>query len=114
MKTLNEMQCVACTPDAPAATADEIEAWMAEIPDWDLIKVHDIPRLRRAFKFKNFKEALAFTNVVGEIAEEEGHHPQILTEWGKVTVTTWTHAIKSLHRNDFILAAKIDERAPER
>lgn len=61
---------------------------------------------RTCFKFKDFAEALAFTNKVGQIAEEEGHHPSILTEWGGVTVTWWTHKIKGLHRNDFIMAAK--------
>jgi 4a-hydroxytetrahydrobiopterin dehydratase len=68
-----------------------------------------IKRLQRAFKFKNFAEALQFTNQVGALAEEEGHHPALLTEWGKVTVTWWTHKIKGLHRNDFIMAAKTDE-----
>lgn len=113
MTALTEMTCEACQPGAQPATAEEIEEWLAEIPDWDLIKINDIPRLRRAFRFKNFREALDFTNVVGEVAETEGHHPRITTEWGKVTVLIWTHAIKNLHRNDFILAAKIDERVPE-
>ena len=109
MSTLTDLQCVACRPGAPAATADEIETWLAEIPDWDLVKVRNVPRLRRAFRFPNFVAALAFTNQVGDISEAEGHHPRITTEWGKVTVTIWTHAIKNLHRNDFILAAKIDQ-----
>lgn len=109
MSALTEMQCVACRPGVPAATAEEIESWLPDIPDWDLIKVRDVPRLRRAFRFPDFASALAFTNVVGEIAESEGHHPRVVTEWGKVTVTTWTHAINNLHQNDFILAAKIDQ-----
>lgn len=109
MTTLTEMQCVACRPGAPVATGEEIEEWRAEIPEWELVTVREIPRLRRVFRFSNFAKALAFTNVVGELAEEEGHHPRITTEWGKVTVTVWTHAIKNLHRNDFILAAKIDQ-----
>jgi 4a-hydroxytetrahydrobiopterin dehydratase len=67
-----------------------------------------IKRLERTFKFKNFVQALAFTNKVGELAEAEGHHPAILTEWGKVTVTWWTHKIRGLHRNDFVMAAKTD------
>ncbi len=108
MDSLTEMECVACRPGAPAATDDEVERWQQEIPDWKLVTVRDIPRLRRVFRFSNFARALAFTNIVGELAEEEGHHPRITTEWGKVTVTIWTHAIKNLHRNDFILAAKID------
>ncbi|CAN5728668.1 4a-hydroxytetrahydrobiopterin dehydratase [soil metagenome] len=114
MTALTEMRCVACRPDAPAATPEEIETWLAEVPDWDLIKVQDIPRLRRAFRFPNFEKALEFTNLVGRLAEEEAHHPRITTEWGKVTVAIWTHAIKNLHRNDFILAAKIDQALAEK
>ena len=67
-----------------------------------------IKRLERVFKFPDFAQALAFTDKVGELAEAEGHHPAILTEWGKVTVTWWTHKVKGLHRNDFIMAAKTD------
>ena len=66
-------------------------------------------QLERAFKFRTFAQALAFTNKVGEVAELEGHHPALLTEWGKVTVTWWTHKIRGLHKNDFICAAKTDE-----
>jgi 4a-hydroxytetrahydrobiopterin dehydratase len=109
MSTLTEMHCVACRADAPPATPNEIEAWREDIPEWELITVRETPRLRRAFRFPDFASALAFTNTVGELAEREGHHPRIVTEWGKVTVTTWTNAIRNLHRNDFILAAKIDE-----
>ena len=67
-----------------------------------------IPKLDRLFKFKNFKDAIAFTDAVGEEAEKEGHHPRLTTEWGKVAVTWWTHKIRNLHRNDFIMAAKTD------
>ena len=69
----------------------------------------DIPRLKRVFNFENFTQALAFSNKVGALAEEESHHPAILTEWGKVTVQWWTHKIKGLHRNDLIMAAKTDQ-----
>ncbi len=78
------------------------------IPEWQIVERENIQRLERTFKFKNFVQAVAFTNQVAEIAEAEGHHPAILTEWGKVTVTWWTHKIKGLHRNDFIMAAKTD------
>jgi 4a-hydroxytetrahydrobiopterin dehydratase len=78
------------------------------VPDWQIVERDQIKRLERAFKFKNFVEALQFTNRVGELAEEEGHHPALMTEWGRVTVTWWTHKIKGLHRNDFIMAAKTD------
>ncbi len=73
-----------------------------------IVEREQVKRLERGFKFKNFVDALAFTNKVGEIAEAEGHHPVIITDWGKVTVTWWTHKIKGLHRNDFIMAAKTD------
>jgi 4a-hydroxytetrahydrobiopterin dehydratase len=79
-----------------------------QVLDWQIVERDQIKRLERAFKFKNFIEALHFTDRVGELAEEEGHHPALLTEWGKVTVTWWTHKIRGLHRNDFIMAAKTD------
>ena len=109
MTVLTEMECVACRPGAPIATEAEIERWKQEIPDWELVTQREIPRLRRVFRFPDFKRALQFTNLVGQLAEEEAHHPRITTEWGKVTVTIWTNAIRNLHRNDFILAAKIDQ-----
>jgi 4a-hydroxytetrahydrobiopterin dehydratase len=78
------------------------------VPEWKLVEREGIQRLERVFPFANFAEALAFTNRVGAVAEEEGHHPAILTEWGRVTVTLWTHKIRALHRNDFIVASKLD------
>jgi len=81
---------------------------LGNIPDWN-IEVHDgVMQLEKLFTLINFVKALAFTNQVGEIAETEGHHPLLLTEWGKVTVTWWSHKIKGLHRNDFIMAARTD------
>src|SRR5436190_4594934 len=109
---LNE-QCVACRRDAPCVTDAEIAGLRPLIPEWELIEREGIPRLERAFVFPNFAEALAFTLRVGEMAEEEGHHPALLTEWGRVTVTWWTHKIRGLHRNDFIMAAKTDALAAE-
>lgn len=108
MTDLTQLSCVACRGDSPPATEDEIAAYLEFVREWKLVEVRGTPRLRRVFRFPDFAGALAFTNAVGEVAEQESHHPSILTEWGKVTVTTWTHAIKSLHQNDFILAAKID------
>ena len=109
MATLVGERCVACRADAPRVTEQEIAVLKLQIPDWKLVEREGIPRLERTYRFKNFREALAFTNRVGEIAEQEGHHPALLTEWGKVTVSWWTHAIKGLHRNDFIMAAKTDQ-----
>jgi 4a-hydroxytetrahydrobiopterin dehydratase len=87
---------------------DEIPALHAEVPEWQLVERNGVKRLERVFKFKNFIQALDFTNRVGQLAEAEGHHPALVTEWGRVTVTWWTHKIKGLHQNDFIMAAKTD------
>ncbi len=108
MDTLVQMKCVACRADSPRVTEAEIAAYQPQVLDWQLVERDGILRLERVFKLKNFVEALAFTNRVGALAEEEGHHPAILTEWGKVTITWWTHKIKGLHRNDFIMAAQTD------
>ena len=109
MDTLVGMKCVACQRGAPTVTDAEIAEYQPQVPDWQLVERDGIKRLERTFKFPDFVEALAFTNRVGELAEAEAHHPAILTEWGKVTVTWWTHKIKGLHRNDFIMAAKTDQ-----
>lgn len=109
MNTLKQMTCVPCRGGEPAATDEEIAELHLQVPDWQIQEHDHIKRLERVFKFKNFAEALQFTNGVGELAEAEDHHPALLTEWGKVTVTWWTHAVKGLHRNDFIMAAKTDE-----
>ena len=93
------------------------EAEIAElgpgVRDWRLLERDGIARLERVFQFASFADALAFTNRVGALAEEQGHHPALLTEWGRVTVTWWTHKIRGLHRNDFIMAAKTDALAAE-
>ncbi|TFH87315.1 4a-hydroxytetrahydrobiopterin dehydratase [Billgrantia azerbaijanica] len=111
MSQLSQQQCVACTPDAPRMTEEEIATYRRDIPDWEIVERDGIPQLERAFKFRNFRQALDFTNRVGELAEEAGHHPALLTEWGKVTVTWWSHKIKGLHANDFVMAARTDEAA---
>ena len=108
MSALHENHCEACRPDAPRVTAQEITALMPEVPDWQVLERDGILMLERRYSFRNFREALDFTNRVGGIAEAEGHHPDLLTAWGKVTVTWWSHKIKGLHRNDFIMAAKCD------
>ena len=86
----------------------EIAVLRPKVPEWQVGQREGIERLERVFEFPNFAQALAFTHRVGEQAEAEGHHPALLTEWGKVTVTWWTHKIGGLHRNDFIMAAKTD------
>ena len=108
MAALTEEKCVACRAGAPTITADEIAELQPQIPEWKLVERESIPQMERVYAFRNFTQALAFTNMVGALAEEEGHHPALLTEWGRVTVTWWTHKIRGLHRNDFIMAAKTD------
>ena len=109
MDELTGMKCVACQRGAPTVTDEESREFHAQVPDWEIVVRDDIPRLERRFAFPNFATALQFTDAVGELAEEDDHHPALLTEWGKVTVTWWTHKIRGLHRNDFIMAAKTDE-----
>lgn len=111
MSELFQKKCEACRLDAPRVTQEEISEFMPKLPDWEIIEAEGMKRLKRVYAFQNFEEALAFTNRVGAIAEEEGHHPALLTEWGRVTVTWWTHKINGLHVNDFIMAAKTDKLA---
>jgi 4a-hydroxytetrahydrobiopterin dehydratase len=111
MDYLKRKKCEACRIGAPLATQGEIDEYMTQLPEWEIIELDGINRLSRKFMFGNFEEALSFTNKVGEIAEVENHHPSLLTEWGKVTVTWWSHKIRGLHLNDFVMAAKTDELA---
>jgi len=108
MDTLKEKQCEPCRSGAPKVTPEELERFRVQVPLWDLVEADGIERLTRTFAFRNFAEALAFTDRVGALAEVEGHHPALLTEWGRVRVQWWTHKIGGLHRNDFIMAAKTD------
>ena len=109
MTELSQLKCVACRGGEPTLTALQIADLQPQVPDWQVKEVDGIVRLERVFKLKNFIEAIAFTNKVGLIAEKEDHHPSIVTEYGKVTVIWWTHKIKGLHQNDFIMAAKTDQ-----
>lgn len=111
MTALTQAHCEACRADAPHVSDEELPVLLRQIPDWNIEVRDGIMQLEKVYLFKNFKHALAFTNAVGEISEAEGHHPGLLTEWGKVTVTWWSHSIKGLHRNDFIMAARTDEVA---
>ena len=111
MVSLASERCIACRPGAPEVSVEELDRWCRELPDWRVVEREGVRRLERVFSFPDFAAALAFTNRVGGAAEAEGHHPALLTEWGRVTVTWWTHAIRGLHRNDFIMAAKTDALA---
>ena len=108
MTELMQIKCVPCRGGEPTVTDVEMAEYGPQVPDWQVVERDNIRRLERVFGFKNFAQALAFTNRVGELAEAEGHHPAILTEWGRVTVTWWTHKIRGLHRNDFVMAARTD------
>ena len=106
---LKNAKCVECRSDAPGVTDEEIAAFHAQVPGWEVLQIGGEPRLQREYSFPDFQAALNFTNQLGAIAEAENHHPAITTEYGKVTVGWWTHSIKNIHRNDLIMAAKTDK-----
>ncbi len=108
MADLTQMRCVACRGGEPTLTDAQIADLKPQVPDWQLREIGGERRLERTFTFRNFQEALAFTDKVGAIAEQQDHHPLIVTEWGRVTVQWWTHKIRGLHQNDFIMAARTD------
>ena len=109
MDNLAGKKCVPCRGGDPTLTDAQIAELKPFVPLWQIKEVDGGKRLERVYKLKNFAEALALTNQIGAIAEAEDHHPLIVTEWGKVTVQWWTHKIRGLHNNDFIMAAKTDE-----
>jgi 4a-hydroxytetrahydrobiopterin dehydratase len=108
MANLAQEHCVSI--NASSLRLDEAEAGnlLAELNGWKIINKNNELMLEKSFKFADFKQALAFTNQLGQLAEVENHHPALLTEWGLVTASWWTHRIKGLHRNDFIMAAKTE------
>ena len=105
MPDLASKTCVPCRGGVPPLMGDDLKNLAQQVPHWKVVDAHHIVR---AFAFPDFRQALNFVNKVGEIAEEQGHHPDILLSWGKAEVTTWTHKINGLTESDFILAAKID------
>ena len=102
-------KCVACRGGDPSLSDAEIADLMPHLSQWQIKEVDGVKRLERVFKLKNYAQALEFTNKIGAIAEAEDHHPLIVVEWGRVTVQWWTHVVKGLHKNDFIMAAKTDK-----
>ncbi|MGF1742322.1 4a-hydroxytetrahydrobiopterin dehydratase [Vibrio profundum] len=106
---LDELRCEACTKESVALSSREVQSMLLELDNWMMVEREGIPQLEKVYTFKNFKLAWAFSNHVAELAEQEFHHPSIVLEWGKVTVTWWSHSIKGLHKNDFICAAKCDQ-----
>jgi len=109
MTELSQLKCVACRGGDPKLTDIEIAELQKQIQGWQLKEIDSVLRLEKVFKFKDFVAALVFTNKIGAIAEKEDHHPLIVLEWGRVTIQWWTHVVKGLHKNDFIMAAKTDE-----
>jgi len=115
MSSLSQKKCVACEGTVPPATPEQVEILLQEVPGWALRQAQDdkgeeYPQIVREFEFKDFKQALGFVNKVGELAESEGHHPNIyLHNWNQVKIELYTHTIKGLHENDFIMAAKISQ-----
>ena len=105
---LTNKSCEACNLDAPLATKEEIAELKPQIPAWELVEIDKIQRLTCGFAFKSYLDGLNFVSKVAAMAETEDHHPEIILEWGKVTVSWWSHKIKGLHTNDFIAAAKTD------
>jgi 4a-hydroxytetrahydrobiopterin dehydratase len=109
MNELEQMHCTTVNASTPRLADREITEYKSNLPEWRVYEKEGELRLERVFTFKDFNQAVVFTNKVAQVANEEDHHPAILTEWGKVTVTWWTHKIRSLHLNDFIMAAKTDK-----
>jgi 4a-hydroxytetrahydrobiopterin dehydratase len=106
MEDLASRKCVPCHGGVPRLRGEELARLAAQIPTWEVVEEH---HLRRRYEFPNFRASLAFVNRVGEVAEGEGHHPDIYFGWGYAEITIYTHAIKGLSESDFILAAKIDK-----
>ena len=104
-ETLADKQCVPCRGGVPPLKGKKLEQLQSNVPDWTVTGEH---HLQREFRFPDFKQALDFVNRVGAVAEEQGHHPDIVLAWGKAGITLWTHKIDGLTESDFIMAAKID------
>ena len=109
MNDLTKKKCIPCEGGVIPFDVSEIHKYQKKVDGWDIIKNKDLFMLEKSFKFKNFKDSQNFVNKVGEISEEEGHHPDIIFGWGYAKINITTHAIKGLSENDFILAAKIDQ-----
>ena len=105
MTELAQKTCVPCRGGTPPLTAEEIKPLADQVPGWEVVENH---HLEKSYRFEDFKSALEFVNRVGELAEEQDHHPDLYLAWGKVDITTWTHKIDGLSESDFILAAKIN------
>jgi 4a-hydroxytetrahydrobiopterin dehydratase len=108
---LADERCLACRATQPPIEPTEAARLLAQLPGWAIIEREGIPRLERMYRFSDYSAALAFVQGIGEVAEQERHHPVITLTPRAVTVTWWTHSIRNLHRNDFVMAAKTDRLA---
>jgi 4a-hydroxytetrahydrobiopterin dehydratase len=108
MSELSQQGCVPCRGSEEPLSREQAESKLSELQGWEIIERGGSPRLRKRYDFPDFRSALAFTERVGEEAEQQGHHPRIVTQWGRVGLDWWTHAIGGLHNNDFIMAARAD------
>jgi len=106
MSELAQKTCVPCRGGGPPLKGEQLDPYRKQVPEWNVIDQHHV---ERTYKFPDFRQALAFVNRVGEVAEEQGHHPQICFTWGEARISLWTHKIDGLTESDFIMAAKIDE-----
>ena len=111
MTSLSQRTCEACTPASKALSQEQCTALLQQLTGWQQVSAVGVAQLSKSYLFGNFNQALAFSNQIGRISDEQNHHPALLTEWGKVTVNWWTHALSGLHQNDFIMAARTDELA---
>ncbi|PSV26476.1 MULTISPECIES: 4a-hydroxytetrahydrobiopterin dehydratase [unclassified Photobacterium] len=109
MTSLDKLKCEACHSGSPKLSDDILAEYMATLPEWQIINPNGVNRITRTFKFSNYKQAWEFSNKVSQLAEEEFHHPTLVLEWGKVTVTWWTHDIKGIHLNDVICAKNTEK-----
>ena len=108
-ENLSESKCEACSVNASALNEQEINEFLLRIPSWTVYKDNGIKKLICSFAFSNYEDSVNFTNKIAKLAEEEDHHPEIILDWGNVTVSWWSHKLKGLHKNDFICAAKTDQ-----
>lgn len=106
--SLASEKCEVCGPDSPRVEGDELQQLLQELPGWAVVDDAGLPQLVKKYEFENFLGAVGLHNQVAELAEEENHHPELITEWGGLTVKWWTHSIGGLHRNDFIMAARCE------
>ena len=108
MENAARKTCGPCKHGAPPASELEIKQFQKEHPDWELVEEDSIKKIKRVFKFSNYRKAQHFTNQVADMAEFEDHHPAIVLEWGRATVSWWTHKIGGIHRNDLVMASETD------